>query len=217
MQDFKIALVVACFHSGRLLNLIANLNMFKLGCPTDIIFVHNKFEVPSHPNRMLRYSWEVDLVDDLIHSFKFPGIKNVIQRHNVGEDMGAYHHAFNLFKDNYTHFFFLNEAAKIHCDDWLQKLHEGYSYAPEVVAISPQVCPSTNHPHCLTSTFWGISSEFGKKMNWPTPTSRMDCEDQEMNLVWPQAKDMNCFVAQVGSGEDILSYKNKHYTVQGIY
>lgn len=217
MEDFKIALVVACFHSSRLLNFIANLNMFTLGCPADIIFVHNKFETSSHPNRALRYGWEIELVGNLINSFKYEGIRNIIERENVGEDLGAYHHAFNLLKDKYTHFFFINEAAKIHCNDWLKKLHEGYSYDSNVVAISPQVCPSTNHPYCLTSTFWGMTSEFGKKIDWPAPTCRADCESQEMNLIWPQANAMNCFIAQVGSGEDILSYKNKHYKVQGIY
>ena len=62
-----------------------------------------------------------------------------------------------------------------------------------------------------------MKSDFGKKIDWPTPKSRNDCENQEMSLIWPQAKDMNLSIAQVGNGEDILSYKNKHYLSQGVY
>jgi hypothetical protein len=217
MKDFKLALVILCFNSNRLSNFLEKLSKFKFGCEVDLIFVHNKIEINSTKNRFIRTTAEINEVTDLIYSFKYEGIKTIVERENVGEDMGAYHHIFTLFQNQYTHFFFLNEAASINCDNWLALLHSGYNFDNSVVAISPQVCPSTTHSYCLTSTFWGITSEFGKTMEWPAPKSRKDCEIQEMGLVWPQAKAQGYHIAQIGDGENILSYKNKHYVQEGVY
>ena len=213
MVDFKLGLVISCFNPKRLHNFLPLLHWRKMGCPADLIFVHNKLEISGVENRYVRKPEEVREVTKLIYSFNYNGVKSIIERENVGEDMGAYHHVFNLFMNYYSHMFFLNEAATIVCDNWLSKIHEGYDFDPSVVAVTPQVCPSTTHPYCLTSTFWGMKTDFGRLIGWPTPKSREDCESQEMSLIWPQAHSNYLKIAQVGSGEDILFYKNKHYLI----
>lgn len=185
INDFCI--IICAFIPERLEKFLPNFKERPLGVGADVYFIHNLFKNNETVNRFERTEEDRDKVSKFLFNFNYPN-KVVINRENIGEDLGAYHFAFNLLKDKYKYFFFLNEAATINKDFWLKDFYDLYEHNDDVVAASPQVCPGIKYRYCMPTTYWSIRSSFGKIMDWPQPKSRADSEIQEMELVWPQAQ-----------------------------
>jgi len=169
-------------------------------------FIHNIFDVKA--NRSRRTPEEVDKVRTLLTEFNYPN-KVVIERENVGEDLGAYHFFFNLFKEKYEYFFFLNEAATLVSDNWLKPFLDCYQDNLDVVARGPIILRNTRlpeHKYVICFTFWSLRTSFGKEMIWPAPTNRFESKAQEMELIWNQANSKGFKIAQVGTGTSLLKY-----------
>jgi hypothetical protein len=212
-NDF--CLLICAFIPERLEKFLPNFKDKELGVGADVFFIHNLFKNKEIKNRFERSEESIEKVSELLFNFDYPN-KAVINRENVGEDMGAYHFGFNLLKEKYKYFFFLNEAATINKSNWLKDFQDLYEKNENVVAASPQVCPGHRYTYCMPTTYWSIRSSFGKTIDWPTPKSRADAEIQEMELVWPQAQKSGKLIAQVGGGQ-IISYKNQTFNPEGVY
>ena len=207
------ALAVNCFHIDRLRPFLDNLReVFKSETPCDLYFIHNKFEVEAVKNRYTRSQEEVDQVSELLDSFDMN--HTVIDRDNIGEDVGASHHFYTLHKQNYDYMFFMNELTKIHRKGWIDDFYKYYEANPDAVAATTQVCRGIRYPYCMPTTYWSIRTSFDLK--WEAPRNRTDAGIQEMELVWPQANSQGKFIAQVGDGS-WLSYKNGTTFSEGLY
>lgn len=136
INDFCI--IICAFIPERLEKFLPNFKERPLGVGADVYFIHNLFKNNETVNRFERTEEDRDKVSKFLFNFNYPN-KVVINRENIGEDLGAYHFAFNLLKDKYKYFFFLNEAATINKDFWLKDFYDLYEHNDDVVAASPQV------------------------------------------------------------------------------
>ena len=116
---------------------------------------------------------------------------------------------------NINIFFFMNEATKIYENFWMKKFYDTYENNPLIFAATPQICRGIKYKYCLPTTYWSVRSDFGKKMIWEKALNRSDAELQEMELVYPQVKKHNGFVAQVGY--KYMGYKNQDQYHEGLY
>jgi hypothetical protein len=217
MKDFCV--VVMSYLPNRLEGFLNQINAFQLGIDNDkvdIVFIHNLFNNKKVVNRLERTEEQICQVIDMLRNFEIDN-KIVIERENVGEDMGAYHFAFNFLKHQYKYFFFINEVTQIHCNNWLKKFYDVYESNSKILATTPNICPGHRFQLCLPTTYWSIRSSFGMNMYWKKPMSRHDCERQEMEMVWPQVRITGGFVAQVGNGSNIMTYKNPVWGGEGLY
>ena len=211
----EFCIIIASFIPERMEKFLPNFKEKSLGIDADVFFIHNLFKKNGVVNRFERTEESRTKISNLLFDFDYHN-KVVINRENIGEDMGAYHFAFNLLKSKYKYMFFLNEAATINKDNWLKDFYNMYERNNDVVAASPQVCPGIKYKYCMPTTYWSLRSDFGNIMNWPTPRNRADAEIQEMELVWPQAQKYGKLIAQVGEGQ-IISYKNQTFNTEGVY
>lgn len=211
-MNTDVALVVIAYNTDRLKRFLPNLFTTDLGTHHHLYFIHNSFEVPEIQSRSYRTQDQISEVSLLLRYFPHPKI--IIERENVGEDLGAQWYAYNLLKDKYKYLFFINEAATINKPGLLKEVCKVFDENPEVMALSPQVCKGIDYPYCLPSTYWGIRTSFDLK--WNKPLSRGDAEIQEMTLVYPQVNSQGYKIAQIGSG-DWVSYKNPTLYAEGFY
>lgn len=215
MEDKNnFALVVCCFLKERLEKFLKNFKEINPGLEFDLYFIHNCIEPTEIKNRYIRSDDEIISVKNLINNFDYPN-KKIIERINIGEDMGAYHSSFNLLKDKYKYFFFMNEATILYKDNWMKKFYDTYESNELIFAATPQLCHGIKYKYCLPTTYWSIRSDFGKKMIWNMPLNRFDAELQEMELVYPQVKEHGGFVAQVDY--KLMGYKNLDKFYEGTY
>lgn len=211
----KIALIISVFVHERLEKFLKTFIPEKMGVNADVYFIHNLFEDALIKNRFYRKETDIQNIFSLLRDLKYERV--VIERANIGEDMGAYHFAFNKLKGCYDYFFFLNEAATINQENWLKKVYDAYESDQNVLAVTPQICDGHEYRFCLPTTYWSIRTSFGEKMKWYQPLCRADSEHQEMTLVWPQVKEQGGVVAQVGDGT-MISYKNNfNFYSEGLY
>lgn len=205
------AVIIIAFHADRFEKFLTT---FQINDPSicDFYIVHNLFEPTDIKNRCIRNKESLDKLNSLISKFQFSYI--LVERDNIGEDLGAQRHMFMQLKDKYDVLFFLNEAAIINDPLWLEKTLSMYSSNSDIVSCSPQVCRGIQFPYCMPTTYWSVRTNF--KFEWPEPRSRQDSENQEMTLIWPQAKKQGKFIAQVGKG-DLISYKNMIQFPEGVY
>jgi len=217
----EVCLVVNCFWPDRLSKFLKYFETYEEGIPYDLVFVHNVFDKHDVVNRQARTDAQINEVRRHISNLNLNS-KTLIERDNVGEDLGASRHVFNLLCDNYKYFFFINEVSEILCDNWLKKFIDVMKSDNRVVACGPKVIRKNDNKfkYIICSTYWGLDSSFGKRLIWPPPTNRAESKAQEMQLLWPQAKALGYNIAQVGSGDDILHYSNVPATStvgEGIY
>lgn len=204
----KTCLVVPVFWPDRLSGFLDSIKENDPGIDHDIVFVHNKFTCKEFPNRAERPKDDEQKLRDVISSYEKDD-KLVIDRKNVGEDIGACRHTFKLLQDKYDYFFFANEASRAQSKGWLKRFIDFMSENDKVVACGPKVIkkPNPDHKYILCSTYWGMKSSFGKTLTWPEPTNRPQAKSQEMELLWRSANKQGYYIAQVGNGKDLLHYK----------
>ncbi len=205
------AVIIIAFHADRFEKFLTT---FKIDNPSicEFYIVHNCIEPTDIKNRFIRSKESIDRLNLLISKFQFP--YTLVERNNIGEDVGAQRHMFIQLKDKYDVLFFLNEAAVVNDPFWLEKTLAMYSSNSDIVSCSPQVCRGIEFPYCMPTTYWSVRTNFN--FDWPEPKSRQDSEAQEMRLIWPQAKAQGKVIAQVGKG-DIISYKNMIQFPEGVY
>lgn len=205
----KTCLVVPVFWPEKLQNnFLRTMNEYDAGIDHDIVFVHNSFNVKEVENRQHRDQETAHKLYEVISSYERED-KIVLSRKNVGEDLGACRHAFNLLKNNYDYFFFANEGCRIQSDGWLSEFINFMKENPKVVACGPKVIKKPNpiHKYIVCSTYWGMKSSFGKTLVWPEPTNRPEAKSQEMELLWRRANEQGYYIAQVGTGANLLHSK----------
>lgn len=210
----KFAVIVASYVSDRAQRFCKNLESVPFGdVDYDLYFVHNTIENSEVTNRWEpRTPQEINEVSETLRAYK--GKKTIIERENVGEDVGAYRYAYLKLKHNYKYMFFVNEVCTIHKPGWLKGFYDFYEEHPDVVATTPQMCTGHKYPYALPTTYWSLRSSF--ELEWPEPRSRDDAQIQEMELVWPQANAQNKKLGQVGDGH-WFSYKNQTCFSEGVY
>ena len=207
------AIVVVCFLPERLRAFLESFYTHSVGTTEhDLYLIHNAWEVSGVENRYVRTKEQVDELTSIMRGCNYP--KTILERENIGEDVGAHWHAYNLLKKKYDYIFFVNEVATINEDNWLDGFYEAYENNLDIVAASPQVCPGIEYVYCMPTTYWRIRTDF--PIDWTCPKSRAESELQEMELVWPQAQKARKHIAQVGDGY-VISYKVKRFNPEGVY
>ena len=206
VPDF--CLVVICYDANLLEKFIKNLEKFSIGTPADIYFVHNAFEVEGFEmNRGKPRSQEQ--VNEIREIIKNSSLKNkvLIERDNVGEDVGAQRFIFNLLKHKYKYFFFINEFVPPLCNNWLKGFWDLFENNDKVVVLGPKLVKKADpkHKYILTTTYWGIRSSFGiKDFIWPPPMNRAEVKAQEMELLYQQVIPKGYCFGQVGTGSNLM-------------
>tara|TARA_Y100001938_G_scaffold134528_1_gene195116 strand:+ start:7111 stop:7953 length:843 start_codon:yes stop_codon:yes gene_type:complete len=210
VPDFCLAVV--CYNPSLLEKFVKNLERFSIGTPADIYFVHNAFEVEGFEmNRgEPRSQEEVDRIREII---KNSSLKNkvLIERDNIGEDVGGQQFIFNLLKHKYKYFFFINESAPPLCDNWLKGFWDMFESNSKVVVLGPKLCEKADpkHKYILPTTYWGIRSSFGiKDFIWPPPINRAQSKAQEIELIYQQVVPKGYCMGQVGTGANLMHLNN---------
>tara|TARA_Y100000593_G_scaffold81601_1_gene152734 strand:+ start:1824 stop:2666 length:843 start_codon:yes stop_codon:yes gene_type:complete len=203
VPDFCLAIV--CYYPKYLKKFIKNLEKFSIGAPADIYFVHNAFEVEGFEmNREApRDQKDVNKIREII---KNSSLKNkvLIERDNIGEDVGAQQFIFNLLKHKYKYFFFVHEYTPPVCNNWLKGFWDMFKNNNKVVALGPKL-KKKNGKFTLTTTTWGIRSSFGiKHLVWPPPTNRAETKAQEMELLHQQVISKGYCFGQIGTGFNLI-------------
>lgn len=145
-SDF--ALIVFVFRLERMTKFLDNFQKFNPGTGFDLYIVHNCFNVESIINRYERPLSEVNKINTILTSLNLPYRTNILIRPNIGEDLGAYRHMWNLLKGKYKNYFFLNEAGLPQQDSWLLPFEEALNM-PRVGAVTPTICKGTRYPWCM--------------------------------------------------------------------
>jgi hypothetical protein len=222
--------VVAVFHHRRIKRFVETFFNFDPGCEHDIYFVHNKFFNPKA--RENKSQEELTNISNLLTETKnkYNNVY-VIERNNIGEDFGAYHHAKNCLLDQYKYFFFMNELTVINNNGWLEVFKNIFNTMPNVAAAGPQICSDGryNEPWFIKSTYWAIRNSVLKWLIWETPTWRgpdnwigneENIEEstywQEVKLVGPQIRAKGMSAYQDGSGYNWMNYVYANGNVGGI-
>jgi hypothetical protein len=210
----KFVVVVAVFHHRRIKRFVETFFNFDPGCDYDLYFVHNKF--PHKNARENKIEQELKDISNLLFETKnkYDNI-SIIERTNLGEDMGAYHHAKTLLLDKYEYFFFINELTVIKSNGWLKEFLDIFELMPNVAASGPQICSGMDGYHnekwCIKSTYWAIRNSVLKNIVWKQPLWRGNHDEisagwQEMKLIYPQVKNMGMNIYQVGTGFNLMNY-----------
>ena len=213
MKDNTFGIFVPVYWENRVKRFVDSFIKHSPGSKFKLHFVHNCYEKAEFGNRIdergSRPAQEIEAINEFLYSLSsIPELNDpvIILRDNVGEDFGAQRHSYNIFKGEYEYIFFISDLCMILQEGWLKKFEDCYLENIDVAATSSAICRGIRFPWHLRGTSWGARDSFLQKMYWPPPTSREDCEIQEMELVWPQVKSMGYNAAQVGTGRDLLNY-----------
>lgn len=205
--DSKFVVIVGVFHINRISQFMESFWAHPAGCEYDLILVHNKYELDSVENTYRRDSKEVEDISNFLQEQKrlHPEI-TIVERDNIGRDMGALWHGYNLVKGKYKHYFFINERVKIKQDGWLNLFKERFDSDSSIGALTPQLCGGHKYPWCLRCLFWAQTNEAIKTMDWWEPRNRPDAHKQEMEMVYPHVKSLGLICCQVGEGTNIMNH-----------
>lgn len=127
---------------------------------------------------------------------------NLLVRENTGCDYGATRYLFNLKKNKYDRFVFLNDDVIFAKDNWLDDFHKAFEMGADVV--SPCVCYNLKRQLIPRCCYWAATGGFLEGLPWPVPMTKADAYEQEMNLLPDYMKANNKTMYQVGNGNDMM-------------
>jgi hypothetical protein len=203
----KFVILVGVFHINRITEFFKSFYDNPPGVDYDIYFIHNCYEVDNVVNTYTRTNEEIDLINKFLLEQKelHPEI-NIVNRANIGRDMGALWHGYNLVKGNYKYYFFINERVRIKIPNWLKLFQDAYGEDPKLGALTPQLCGGHKYPWCLRCLFWSQTNESIKDMDWWEPRNRQDAHIQEMEMVYPHVSKLGLRCKQLGNGTNIMNH-----------
>lgn len=206
MQD-KFVILVGVFHINRIREFVKSFYEKPPGCDYDIYYIHNCYELDDVVNTYRRTDEEIMSINKFLFEQKelHPEI-NVVIRDNIGRDMGSLWHGYNLVRDKYKYYFFINERVRIKTPNWLKLFKDNYEQDIKLGAITPQLCGGHKYPWCLRCLFWSQTNDSIKDMDWWEPRSRADAHIQEMEMVYPHVKKLGLKCKQVGDGTNIMNH-----------
>lgn len=207
MLKDKFIIIVGVFHINRITQFMESFWKNPPECDYDLLLIHNCYEPEHIENTYIRDHSEVERINEfLIEQQKsHPEIK-IVNRENIGRDMGALWYGYNLVKDSYKYYFFINERVVIKKKGWLKMFKDSYESDSKIGAVGPQVCGGHKFPWVMRCLFWSQNNESIRTMDWWEPRNRPDAHKQEMEMVYPHVKSMGLKCKQLGDGTDIMNH-----------
>ena len=206
MLKDKFAIIVGVFHIHRITEFMRTFWDKNPGADYDLYLVHNSIEPTDIENTYRRSDEEIQQIKDFLLAEKERHQEiTIVDRINTGRDLGSLWHGYNLVRDQYKYYFFLNERVKIKQDNWLKLSKDAYD-DPKIGAVGIQVCGGHKYPWCLRCFFWSQKDEAIKTMDWWEPKNRADAHIQEMELVYSHVKSLGLKCKQIGNGFNIMNH-----------
>jgi len=201
----EFAIITHVFRYVSIERYLKSFNSFTSGENYDLYLIHNKFEPKHIVNRYIRSEDEIHNIENILNLYKNKTNATILERENIGEDLGAFRYGYNLLKNKYKYYFFIGEKTIFKKNNWLSEF-KNILENKEVGAVCPQIGKGIKYPFCLKTTYFCIKDYVLSTLNWPEPLNRKDAELQEMELFYPHIKSLNLYCANVGTGDNLMNY-----------